>query len=267
MIQPAKRKQPRHKAAHDPVKPQPTRLYQKVARALFKEIADGRYQVGDRLPAERELAVEHNVSRPAVREAMIALEVQGIIEVRVGSGAYVVRLPGGGDHPGFNVSAFELMEARLLFEGEAAALAAANISDEELKKLGEIVQQIADENRRPGGTEHADQNFHLLIAAATRNAAVRNVVEELWRLRRTSPECALLLEKARAANVRPVVEEHSAILEALHQRDPGAARAAMRAHLQAVIDHLLFAIEEKALAEARKSVESARARFARSARL
>lgn len=244
-----------------------TRLYQKLARHLVEALTAGKYAVGDRLPAERELSAEYKVSRPAVREAMIALEVQGLIEVRVGSGAYVLRLPGQGDNHGFNVTAFELMEARLLFEGEAAALAAVHISDEELDQLDALVQQIADENRQPGVTENADYAFHHLIAAVTRNNAVLNVIEEMWRLRSSSPECALLLEKARTANVRPVVEEHSAIVAALRMRDPAAARAAMREHLQAVIDHLLFAIEEQALAEARKSVASKRARYTQVAKL
>ena len=237
------------------------RLYQRVAHRLFQELANGKYAVGDRLPAERELAVEHDVSRPAVREAMIALEVQGLIDVRVGSGAYVRRLPGIDDRPGFNVTAFELTEARLLFEGESAALAATNITDAELDELETLVRHISDENQRRSVTENADRDFHMLIARATRNLAIVNAIEELWRLRSTSPECALLHAKARAANVRPVVEEHSAIVEALRTRDPAKARAAMRAHLAAVIDHLLFATEEQALAKAREAVASTRRRF------
>ena len=192
---------------------------------------------------------------------MIALEVQGLIDVRVGSGAYVRRLPGVDDRPGFNVTAFELTEARLLFEGESAALAATNITEAELDELEALVRQISDENQRRSVTENADRDFHMLIARATRNLAIVNAIEELWRLRSTSPECALLHAKARAANVRPVVEEHSAIVEALRTRDPAKARAAMRAHLAAVIDHLLFATEEQALAKAREAVASTRRRF------
>jgi DNA-binding FadR family transcriptional regulator len=237
------------------------RLYQRVAHQLFQDLVKGKYGVGDRLPAERELAIEHDVSRPAVREAMIALEVQGLIDVRVGSGAYVRRLPGIDDRPGFNVTAFELTEARLLFEGESAALAATNITDAELDELEVLVREISDENRRRNVSENADRNFHMSIARATRNLAIVNAIEELWRLRSTSPECALLHAKARAANVRPVVEEHSAIVEALRSRDPAKARAAMRAHLAAVIDHLLFATEEQALAKAREAVASTRRRF------
>ncbi|MFT4047337.1 MAG: FadR/GntR family transcriptional regulator [Solimonas sp.] len=243
------------------------RLYQKVAGKLFDDLASGQYAVGDRLPTERELAAEHNVSRPAVREAMIALEVQGLIEVRVGSGAYVRRLPGQKDRPGFNVTAFELMEARLLIEGEAAALAAVHVTDEEMDELDALVEQIADENSRSDGTVNADHAFHRAIAIATRNNAMVSTIEDMWRLRSTSPECALLLEKARTANVQPVVEEHRAIVKALRKRDPAAARTAMRAHLSAVIDHLLFAIEEQKLAEARSAVALTRARYMHAAKL
>jgi GntR family transcriptional repressor for pyruvate dehydrogenase complex len=239
------------------------RLYQDLARKLLSELSSGRYLVGDRLPAERELSISHGVSRPTVREAIIALEVQGLVEVRVGSGAYVKRLPGKNDIPGFNITAFELTEARLLFEGEAAALAATQISDEGLAELQALVEDIERENENPAGTVKADRAFHLAIARATRNAAVAEAVERLWDLRASSPESALLHEKARSANIKPVVDEHTAILQALRARDPLAARAAMRAHLAAVLDSLLFATEEKAIAEARKAVKAKRDRYLR----
>ena len=247
---------------NDPAPPH-DRLYQELARKILRELASGAYEIGARLPAERELAIQHNVSRPTVREAIIALEVQGLIEVRVGSGAYVRRIPGKEDKPGFNISAFELTEARLMVEGEAAALAATQITAEELRELDALVEAIAQENSDPKGTENADREFHLAIARATRNTAIYNVIEQLWVLRATSPEAALLHAKARTANVKPVVDEHSAVLEALHNHDPAAARAAMRAHLAAVLDGLLFATEERALEEARRATEAKRARYAR----
>jgi GntR family hexuronate regulon transcriptional repressor len=239
------------------------RLYKNLARTLLIELANGKYAAGDRLPAERELAAEHHVSRPTVREAMIALESQGLIEVRVGSGAYVRCLPGAKDSPGFNITAFELTEARLVIESESAALAAVHISDTELHELDAWVRRIADENLRDQGTEEADRAFHLLIARATRNTAILNAVEELWRLRTGSPASALLYAKARSAKVKPVVEEHRAIARALRTRDPSTARSAMRAHLRAVMDHLLFVTEEQAVADARKAAERTRKRYAR----
>lgn len=239
------------------------RLYQELARKLMEELASGRYAVGDRLPAERELTTQYNVSRPTVREAVIALEVQGLVEVRIGSGAYVKRLPGKNDIPGFNITAFELTEARLLFEGESAALAATQITEEGLAELAELVEKIEQENNNPNGTEMADREFHLAIARATRNTAVYETIERLWDLRQFSPESALLHEKARVANVKPVVDEHTAVLNALRNHDPVAARAAMRAHMAAVLDSLLFATEEKAIQEARRAAQAKRERYVR----
>lgn len=241
------------------------RLYQDLARDLRQELASGLYPVGARLPAERELAAKFGVSRPTVREALIALEVQGLIEVRVGSGAHVRKLPATeeGGAGGFNVSGFELTEARLLFEGEAAALAATQAGAEDLAEIERLVDEIARENADPAGTERADRQFHLAIARATRNAAVYDVIERLWDLRAASPEAALLHAKARSANIKPVVDEHTAILDALRQGDPDGARTAMRAHLTQVIDSLLFATEERKIAEAKKDAQAKRERYAR----
>ncbi|MBV9931740.1 MAG: FadR family transcriptional regulator [Alphaproteobacteria bacterium] len=240
------------------------RLYQRIARLVFDELARGKYAVGDRLPAERDLAEEHNVSRPVVREAMIALEVQGLVEVRLGAGAYVRRLPQSGDSPAFNVTGFELTEARLLFEGEAAALAATQITDEELDRLDALVDRIAAENAQPSFSDAADRDFHLLIAAATRNALIARTIEYYWDLRSSSPECALLHRHARDADMRPVVDHHRTIAAALRAHDPAAARAAMRSHLSHVLDDFLVASEEEAVARAREGVATNRERARRS---
>ncbi|MEC3911864.1 FadR/GntR family transcriptional regulator [Sphingobium sp. CR2-8] len=240
----------------------PERLYQELARSLLQLLSKGAFAVGDRLPAERELAARFNVSRPTVREAMIALEVQGFVEVRVGSGAYVVRVPRHEDQPGFHISAFELTEARLLFEGEAAALAASQIVEEELAELEMLVKDIEQENNRSFDTVDADRAFHLAIARATRNQAIFEAVDQLWRLRDTSPEASLLHAKALSANVKPIVDDHRAILDALRSKDSSAARDAMRKHLSSVLDSLLFAVEERAVQQARQAIEAKRNRYA-----
>ena len=242
------------------------RLYQEVARELVRDLSAGTYPLGSRLPAERDLAQHYDVSRPTIREAMIALEVQGFVEVRIGSGAYVRRLPGASDVPGFNFSAFEITEARLLIEGESAALAATQITDEDLIEIETLVQAIDRENLDPEGTDRADRAFHLAIAAATRNGAILDAVRQLWQIRADSPESALLHAKARHANIKPVVDEHSAILEALRRRDPQAARAAMRVHLSAVLESLLFATEERAIEQARRVSAAQRERYSNATR-
>lgn len=227
----------------NPALPVHDRIYKHLARRILAEIIAGKYPVGSRLPAERELALIYEVSRPTVREAVIALEVKGIVEVRIGSGAYVVRLPDENDQLGSHLSAFELTEARALIEAEAAALAAALATDEEIEEIAALVEAIAREDRNPAGAEAADRAFHLAIARAARNGALLGAVTSLWDMRETSAEAALLHEKARSANIMPVVDEHTAVVSALRARDPEAARAAMRGHLASVLEALLFATE------------------------
>ncbi len=239
------------------------RLYKDIAARLIAAIQNGQFPVGGRLPAERDLALQYEVSRPVIREAIIALEVQGLVEVRVGSGVYVLSTSEAAQDGGQDVSAIELTEARLLVESEVAALAAAQITDEELRELEELVEQIEEENKTPDGKEEADAAFHLAIAKAARNSALFETVERLWGLRRTSREAALLHEKARHANIKPIVDEHTAILTALKARDPKAARDAMRAHLSQVLESLLFATEQRAVDEARRSMQARRERFSR----
>ena len=237
----------------NPASPVHDRIYKHLARRILAEIIAGKYPVGSRLPAERELAIMYEVSRPTVREAVIALEVQGIVEVRIGSGAYVVRLPDENENPGSHLSAFELTEARGLIEAEAAALAATLATDAEIEEIAGHVDAISRADCNASGAEAADRAFHLAIARAARNGALLGAITSLWDLRETSAEAALLHEKARSANIMPVVDEHSAVLNALRARDPEAARAAMRGHLASVLDALLFATEGEEGREERRT--------------
>ena len=144
--------------------------------------------------------------------------------MRIGSGAYVKKLLGAADAPEFNVTAIELTEARLLIEGEAAALAATNLTDDGLNQLDALVARMADEREGESAQFAANKAFHLLIARGTRNAAMIHAVEELWRMHASSPESALLHDKARDAKVTPVIDGHSAIVAALRSGDAGKAR-------------------------------------------
>jgi len=252
------------------------RLYQTVADDLLKVIRSGKYKVGDRLPAERDLAVEFKVSRPTMREAVIALEIAGHVEVRKGSGVYVVD-NGGQDKPDaagstklsadLDVGAFELTEARMLFESEAAALAATMITEEELGLLADTIDKMQAENEKGVDGEIADREFHMIIAQATRNSAVVATIEELWNLRERSELTRRVYKVVRQKGVRPDIEEHRAILDALRKKKPVEARVAMRSHLSRVIDYLLEATEleavEEAVEEIRKQMSADRHRFSR----
>src|SRR5712671_3346356 len=119
------------------------KLYQQIARQIAAAIAGGRHAPGDKLPSERELADDYGVSRPTIRDAMIALEFQGLVEARQGSGVYVKAARQISEEAAErDVSALELAEARRLFEGEACALAAAMITAEQLECLDRLIEEM-----------------------------------------------------------------------------------------------------------------------------
>jgi GntR family transcriptional regulator, hexuronate regulon transcriptional repressor len=240
--------------------PDTRKLYQQVASTIMAAIMAGNYKPGQRLPSERDLAVAFKVSRPTIREAMIALEIRGLAESRQGSGIYVSDKPAAQVPPGdLDIGAFELTEARRLFEGEAAALAATTITDEQLQELEAIIAEMVDENARKQKGEIADRRFHVAIARATRNTAITTVIENLWDMRYNSPLCAYMLERARQVGVQPRISEHRKILAALRKHDSKGARKAMRDHLARVIDGLLAATETDAIEGARtKAVRNRR---------
>ena len=239
------------------------RLYERVAAEIASRIASGSYPVDRRLPSERELAQMHSVSRPTVREAIIALELDGLVEVRTGSGVYVTaRYPRGGKAGATDVGPFELLEARHGFESEACALAAVRITDAQLDALDVLVSEMDAENARDvNQAENADRRFHLLIAAASQNSMVLSTVASLWDARERSPQYQLLSAKAHAAGVAPRVDEHREIIAALRSRQPEAARRAMRQHLARVLESLLAATEVQEIERARAHVAATRQRY------
>lgn len=239
------------------------KLYQQVVSALEESIVASRFKAGDRLPSERELAEEFKVSRPTVREAMLALEIRGLVEARHGSGIYVRENPELAALGELDIGAFELTEARLLFEGEAAALAATTITDEELAALEATLTEMAVENEGEYIGEQADRRFHLAIAEATRNSAIVGVVESLWDIRYRSPLCRHMLKRAREVGVKPQIDDHRLLLDALKARDPQQARRAMREHLERVIESILAATELEAVERAREEVAARRSEYAR----
>jgi DNA-binding FadR family transcriptional regulator len=242
---------------------EPRRLYEHIARTLAKAIEDGDYQVGQRLPSERELAQSFEVSRPTVREAIIALELDGLVAVRLGSGVYVTnRRPPAGEEHVKDIGPFELLEARRAIESEACALAALRIDDAQLDELTALLEEMRADNRHNEilMSEDADRRFHEVIAASTQNSAIIAAVQLLWEARARSPQSHSLDDKSRARGRKPPIEEHALIVRALKRRDPEAARSAMQKHLTQVIDGMLATTEVAEMRRARAAITTQRRR-------
>ncbi len=221
-----------------PLQPIETRrLYRHIADQVAALIARGEFPPGSRLPAERELAQLLGVSRPSVREGLIALEVEGLVDVRVGSGIYVRRARAGGsgtDVFGDDPGPFELIRARRLIESEVAELAARNARDGDIAGIGEAVRLMRTDIHGGDVYETNDRLFHVRIAEATRNSVLVSVVNMLWDLRE-SPVYANLMRHAVTDGVRTrSIADHERILKALAARDPTGARLAMQKHIDRV---------------------------------
>lgn len=238
------------------------KLYQRVSRDIEQTIRDGIYPVGTRLPPERDLAERFQVSRPTIREAMIALEMRDLVEVRHGSGVYVTeQLPANPEPSELNVGAFELIEARIMFEGEAAALAATVMSDEEIGELRIVLEKM--EALDPASAEELalDRRFHMAIAEGTQSSLVAQAIEHLWDLREQSPLCRHMFEQARREGINPRPEEHRRIYDALVRRSSEEARNAMRGHLMRVSEDLLAVTELQLIEDAKREIGEKRRRL------
>lgn len=214
------------------------RRYRAIAEELARRIADGEYGAGERLPSERELVEELKVSRPTLREALIALEIMGYVAVRGGSGIYVTETGQPQPEVDLGIGTFELLEARKIIEADIAKIAAQTVSNEQLMELREVIeQQIKGFDQDNRVFETADRRFHVLIAEATDNSALAFVVEELWKFRRASDIWRLIDARSDVDSLRSrAIEDHIRICAALEARDPNRAFDAMHQHMQNNID-------------------------------
>jgi len=217
-----------------------TRLYQQVAQQMEERIRAGEFKVGNRLPAERALISHFGVSRSVLREALIVLELKGLVDIRMGAGTFVVepRDESAGEREAGlsfdDVGPFDILMARRMVEAETARLAALTAAPDDLTRIKAALDQI-ERDTAPFVMRHvADRAFHIGIAKATRNPALVTIVSGLWdRYRRFMISEAGELAR-RPENLGPAVADHLAIYTCLIDRDGNGAAAAMQAHLDRV---------------------------------
>jgi GntR family transcriptional regulator, transcriptional repressor for pyruvate dehydrogenase complex len=223
------------------------RLYRQIADQLRGLIAAGEFALGSRLPPERDLAVQLGVSRPSVREALIALEVEGLVEVRMGSGIYVTALeaaPAARSAMDTVLGPFDIIRARALVEAELAAIAARACTPGLLKKLRAGVKAMEEDIARGVMPIRGDREFHLALAEASGNAALLRVVTELFDERNNPLFEQLGRHFENAKSWRCAVAEHRAVMRAVAAGEVAAARKAMQTHLQNSHDRFAAALEE-----------------------
>ncbi|MFY1865645.1 FadR/GntR family transcriptional regulator [Achromobacter xylosoxidans] len=220
-----------------------TRLYRMIADQIAGRIRAGDFPRGGRLPSERELAEQLQVSRASIREALIALEIEGYVEVRVGTGVFVTATreaapaltAGAQAATQDDIGPFDLLEARMLIEPECAALAAQQGSPAQIAAI-RAAHEAMSLTDAPGWH---DREFHSAIAAASGNAALAAAVAHLWSLSLASPVFSRMQDYFVNTKVWAVAHaEHQRILTAILARDPIRARHAMHAHLIGILARL-----------------------------
>jgi DNA-binding FadR family transcriptional regulator len=226
---------------------EPKRLYRQIADQLAQLIARGEFPAGARLPAERELAASFGVSRASVREAIISLEMTGLVEVRVGTGIFVAPQPESAARPGADAGPgpFELLAARKLVEGEIAAQAARHAAPAQAEALRRSVDRLEACVNDFTAREAEDRNFHLLLAKATGNGSLELVVEGLWNQR---AELWGRLQRHFHTNdlALRTIRDQAAIAAAVGAGDADAARSAMHRHLSRVMREFQRGVDNKA---------------------
>ncbi|MFF3201373.1 FadR/GntR family transcriptional regulator [Streptomyces sp. NPDC002962] len=215
---------------------------QRAIERIKAMITDGSLEPGQRLPTERELAVELGISRSSMREAIRALTVLGVLEPRHGSGIYVTALEAGDLLETFGVVAdlsrgprlVELLQVRRVLEATATALAAARITPEQ---LAVVEGHLAAMNATDDAEEILahDLEFHRVIAEAAGNETMAAILEGLSSRTFRARVWRGYQEEGAFARTR---REHAAIHRALAARDPEAARAAAAAHVAEVEEWL-----------------------------
>jgi GntR family transcriptional repressor for pyruvate dehydrogenase complex len=227
-------------------------------RAMIESHSVG---LGDRLPAERELAVQIGVSRPTVRAGLRALAAMGVVQSRHGSGTYIPSGPPTlGSEPLSFLAALhgfttvEMYEARRILEVGAAGLAADHATPEQIASMADEVAGLFAAMNDPQGFLVHDIKFHRAVAAASGNPIVASLVEMVSELyyeqrRRTA-------ERATDRNLRDAAELHQRVYRAIRMRDAQAARRAMNDHL---IHSSAYQVEEAAREAARRPAPAAKA--------
>lgn len=211
-----------------------------LAADLRNRIVDGVIQPGEKLPSENTLISEFGVSRTVVRSALTHLQAEGLVETERGRGSFALTPPADGPSPAPGSRAVSSMEDRLQMldfrvgvETEAAALAARNHTERQLKAMHGALEQFIASSGHPAHSMKADFEFHRAIAAATGNPFYTDCISALGQTMITMPRPRLVASDHQDSPERfaQVVHEHSSIYAAIAEGDQVAAAAAMRLHL------------------------------------
>ncbi|MBR0311743.1 MAG: FadR family transcriptional regulator [Oscillospiraceae bacterium] len=210
-----------------------TKLYIQIYNQLHEAIVSGQYAVGEKLPSEKDLCMMFNVSRVPVREALCALELNGLIDSMQGAGYYVKKLSSAPGEPMEDVEPQDIIRARMILEPDVARLAAEQINEEQRAELRDIITRFKQEAEQDVYTTTVDKEFHLFLARTSGNTLYlramkmifQTMEQRMWELilNRT-----VATQKYREQNNR----EHLHIAQAVLDGRSDDAYAFMKNHME-----------------------------------
>ncbi len=215
-------------------------LSQSIADTILSMITiEKRFTAGDKLPNENELSAELNVSRTTLREAIRILVAYNILEIQRGKGTFVTQTafrqePDLGRLSDIKVNAKDLYEIRLIFEPEAAYLAAIRGTDAEIRRILEYGERIEQEIKAGQDRTDNERSFHKAIAQATHNEFMNQLMPILYQAIAKGVTLSAMSQKA----VSDTVGDHRMIMDFLEQRNAEGAKNAMRIHIMHAIREL-----------------------------
>lgn len=248
-------------------------LSDQVAEQIEGMIQSGEFQPGDRLPAERQLSRQLEVSRPSLREALKKLASQGLLHSRQGGGTFVRDRPVPaisalkGDLLDYPESGFDVLEVRHALDGQAAYLAALRATDPDRNRIRAAFERMIECHERSDFIEEAraDLEFHLAITEASHNIVLLQVTRSLMSLLMKSVETNLAVLYQNADVFRPLTDQHRALMEAVIGGDPEAARNAAQSHMvfveESVEQSYLQQVQHQRFLRQMSRIDSAEAGF------
>jgi len=234
------------------VVPPEKKQYQEIGEDLREQIIQGHYPVGSRLPPERNIAEKYGVSRTIVREALLMLELQGTVDIRQGSGVYVMRIPQVHENEeerflSSDVGPFEILQARQLLESNIAAFAATMATRADVDNLRRILEQEQRAIALNDTTQDNSKMFHLVLAGASQNQMLLATVESIWHQMDSSPLWQQFNVHIASRPYRlKWLGDRQTLLAAVRRRDVMGAWQAMWQHLENVKKSLLELSDEDA---------------------
>ncbi len=224
---------------------QEKKQYQEIGRDLRQKIQSGHYPQGTRLPPERNIAETYGVSRTIVREALLMLELEKTVDIRQGSGVYVVRIPDieaeeAASFSDSEIGPFELLQARQLIESNIAAFAAKMATKGDIENLRRTLEQEQRDITTNARHGNSDKRFHELIATATQNEMLLETVKSVWQRQESSTLWQQLHSHIDTTALRlRWLADHQNILAALRRRDVMGCYQYMWQHLENVKNTLM----------------------------